>query len=172
MSKLFVRATNWVGDAVMSLPAIRAIRFQFPKAELVLVAKPWVADVYTHEKSIDRVIPYVAQGWREKLGFGLHLGKENFDCAILLQNAFDAAAMAWLSGATVRIGYARDGRSRLLTHPIAVPEKGEIPRHERFYYLELLRRAGIIERFPECDSIRFENVDAICAFGRKTLDIL
>lgn len=172
MSKLFVRATNWVGDAVMSLPAIRVIREQFPKAEVVLVAKPWVADVYAREKSIDRVLPYTARGWREKLGFGLYLGKENFDCAILLQNAFEAAAMAWLSGATVRIGYARDGRSRLLTHPIPVPEKGDIPRHERYYYLELLRRAGLIEHFPECDAIRFENVDAIRASGRKTLEIL
>jgi heptosyltransferase-2 len=167
-----VRATNWVGDAVMSLPAIRVIRAVFPKAELVVVARPWVADVYARESSINRVIPYVAKGWRERLGFGLHLGKEGFDCAILLQNAFDAAAMAWLSGAPVRIGYARDGRSRLLTHPVAVPAPGEIPRHERFYYLELLRRAGLVERLPECESIRFDNVEAIRESGRKTLEIL
>ena len=48
----------------------------------------------------------------------------------------------------VRIGYNRDGRGLLLTHAIPVPEPGEIPRHERFYYLELLRRAGLMERFP------------------------
>jgi heptosyltransferase II len=167
-----VRATNWVGDAVMSLPAIRLIRREFHKAEVVVVARPWVADVYARESAIDRVIPYTAKGWRERLGFGLHLGKEGFDCAILLQNAFDAAAMAWLSGAPLRIGYARDGRSRLLTHPIRVPEKGEIPRHERFYYLELLRRAGIVDRLPECDAIRFDDIDAIRLSGRRTLDIL
>jgi heptosyltransferase-2 len=172
VSKLMVRATNWVGDAIMSLPAIRAIRGVFPQAELVLVARPWVADVYARETAIDRIVPYQAKTWRERLGFGLHLGKEGFDCAILLQNAFDAAAMAWLSGAPLRLGYARDGRSFLLTHPIPTPGKGEIPRHERFYYLELLRRAGLLPVLPECAAIRLENVDVMRASGRKTLDIL
>jgi heptosyltransferase-2 len=167
-----VRATNWVGDAIMSLPAVRAIRDRFSHAELVMVARPWVAGVYAREKSIDRIIEYTALGWRERLGFGLELARESFDCAILLQNAFDAAAMAWLAGIPARIGYRRDGRGWLLTHPIPVPEPGEIPRHERFYYLELLRRAGLIEHFPACDAIRLEGVDSIREAGRQDLALL
>ena len=68
-----------------------------------------------------------------------------FDVALLLQNAFGAAWLAWRAKVPERIGYARDGRGFLLTHPVPVPKSGEIPRHERFYYLELLRRAGWID---------------------------
>ena len=44
--KIMVRATNWIGDAVMSLPAIEALRARFPNSEIVLVSKPWVSEVY------------------------------------------------------------------------------------------------------------------------------
>ena len=77
------------------------------------------------------------------------LRPRHFDTAILLQNAFEAAAIAYLAGIPERIGYARDGRGFLLTRAIPVPKPGEIPRHERFYYLEMLRRAGIIDELPQ-----------------------
>jgi heptosyltransferase-2 len=161
ISRVMVRATNWLGDAVMSLPAIRAIRGVFPGAHLAVVARPWVADLYARESSIDRVIPYtVKEGWRARRDFAAGLRAERFDCAILLQNAFDAALMARLAGIPERIGYRRDGRGLLLTRAIEVPEPGDIPRHERFYYLELLRRAGMIEHFPDSDAIRLEGLDA------------
>ena len=57
-SKILIRATNWLGDAVMSLPAIRAVRVGFPAAEIAVLARPWVADLYQRERSIDRVIRY------------------------------------------------------------------------------------------------------------------
>jgi heptosyltransferase-2 len=159
ISRVCVRATNWLGDAVMSLPAIRAIRQVFPPAHIALVARPWVAELYARESSLDRVIPYTAErGLGAKRAFAEMLRRERFDAAILLQNAFDAALLAWLAGIPERIGYNRDGRGLLLTQAIAVPEPGEIPRHERFYYLELLRRAGLIEHFPETSAIRLEGV--------------
>ena len=77
----------------------------------------------------------------------LRAGK--FDVAVLLQNAFDAAWLAWRAGIPERIGYARDGRSLLLTKAITVPGPGEIPPHEKFYYLELLRRAGWINALKD-----------------------
>ena len=160
VSRLCVRATNWLGDAVMSLPAIRAIRHVFPHAHIAVVARPWVADLYSRETSIDRVIPYTAQkGIAAKREFARGLRRERFDAAILLQNAFDAALMAWLAGIPERIGYSRDGRRLLLTRAIPVPEAGEIPRHQRFYYLELLRRAGMLERFPDVPAIRLDGID-------------
>src|SRR5436305_7614132 len=153
MSRVLVRATNWLGDAVMSLPAIRAIRGVFPHAHLALAARPWVADLYARERSIDRVILYPAQkGWRARREFAARLRAERFDGAILLQNAFDAALIAWLAGIPERIGYSRDGRGLLLTQAIAVPGPGDIPRHQRFYYLELLRRAGMIHSLPADDA--------------------
>jgi heptosyltransferase-2 len=158
--KILVRATNWVGDAVMSLPALRALRQRFPGAEISILAKPWVADLYGREPFCDRMIPYTPPNWREKMRAGRALAAERFDCAILLQNAFEAAAIAFLAGIPERIGYARDGRSLLLTRAIPVPRPGEVPRHERFYYLEMLRRAGIIDTIPDHDSIRLDGAAA------------
>ena len=160
-----MRATNWIGDAVMSLPAIRAVRDIFPHAQVIVLAKPWVADVYARESAIDGVIPYA--GTRREIA--ARLRAQRFDAALLLQNAFDAALVAWMAGIPVRIGYNRDARGLLLTHAIPVPEPGEIPRHERFYYLELLRRAGLMERFPFCDAIRLDGVDAARADGAAHL---
>jgi heptosyltransferase-2 len=145
-----VRAPNWVGDAVMSLPALRVLRERYGRAEITVVSRPWVGDLYRREPSVDRVLPYSGSRW----AMAARLRRECFDCAILFQNAFDAALLAWLARIPERIGYARDGRSLLLTRAVAVPEAGETPRHERFYYLELLRRAGLIERFPPCAEIR------------------
>ena len=163
--RILVRATNWLGDAVMSLPALRALRQRFPEAEIAILAKPWVADLYHREPFCDRMIPYTSTTAGEKWSAGRALAREKFDCAILLQNAFEAAAIAYLAGIPERIGYARDGRSWLLTRAIAVPRKGEIPRHERFYYLELLHRAGLLDTLPENDRIRLEGASAARAAG-------
>jgi heptosyltransferase-2 len=86
------------------------------------------------------------------------LREERFDLAVLLPNSFESAALIWLSGARRRVGYSRDGRGMLLTDAIDVPRPGEIPRHERYYYAELLRRAGLIERLPEIDEILFDGL--------------
>ncbi|MCU1274274.1 MAG: lipopolysaccharide heptosyltransferase [Bryobacterales bacterium] len=168
-SKILIRATNWLGDAVMSLPAIRAVRACFPEAEIAVLARPWVADLYARERSIDRVIRYEPRsGFRDyvaKWRAARALQREKFDCAILLQNAFEAAAIAWLAGIPRRIGYDRDGRRALLTDPVPVPTPGEIPRHERFYYLEMLRRAGVIPKMPEPEAIRLDALESAAADG-------
>ncbi len=149
-----MRATNWVGDAVMSLPALAALRDRYPNARITILAKPWVADLYGREPFCDRVIPYTPKTLGEKWAAGRSLEKEHFDAAILLQNAFEAAVVAFAARIPQRIGYARDGRGLLLTQAIPVPKPGEIPSHERFYYLELLRRAGILPVMPESPAIR------------------
>src|ERR1043166_4341705 len=133
VSRICVRATNGVGDAVMSRPAIREIRRVFPHAHVAVIARPPLEELYARESSIDQVIAYPRQKRRP---FAARLREERFDCAILLQNAFDAALITWMAGIPERIGYNREGRGLLLTQAIAVPEPGEIPRHERFYYLE------------------------------------
>jgi heptosyltransferase-2 len=152
-SNILIRATNWVGDAVMSLPALRAIRERFPSARISILAKPWVADLYGRESYIDEIILYSGESpWRT----GRELRARGFDCAILLQNALEAAWIAWLARIPNRIGYKRDGRQLLLTRAVDVPKPGEIPRHERFYYLELLRRAGVIDSLPASDAIQLQ----------------
>jgi heptosyltransferase II len=144
--KILIRATNWVGDAIMALPALRTVRRRFPDAKIAILARPYVAEIYEWEEIADKLISYESRGehagisGRERLA--RELRAENFDVALMLQNAFDAAWVAWRAGIPERIGYARDGRSLLLTKRVRVPKPGEIPAHEQFYYLELLRRAG------------------------------
>jgi heptosyltransferase-2 len=151
--KILIRATNWVGDAILALPALRAVRKKFADARIAIVARTYVADIYREQGICDELIAYDPKGrhhgWRgrELLARQLRAGK--FDVALLLQNAFDAAWLAWRAGVPQRIGYARDGRSLLLTKAIQVPKQGEIPPHEKFYYLELLRRAGWIEQWQD-----------------------
>jgi heptosyltransferase-2 len=123
-----------------------------------------VADLYRREPFCNRLIPYTARSLAEKFRAARDLRRDHFDAAILFQNAFEAAAIACLAAIPERIGYARDGRGFLLTRAIQVPEKGP---HERFYYLELLRRAGIIEAIPANDLIRLEGAPLAREAGRE-----
>ena len=147
--KILIRATNWVGDAVLALPALRAVRKRFPRAEIAIVARPYVADLYKSQDVCDQLIAYDPGGdhagifGRERLASEIRA--QRFDVALLLQNAFDAAWLAWRAKIPERIGYARDSRSFLLTKPVPVPKPGDIPAHEQFYYLELLRRIGWLD---------------------------
>jgi heptosyltransferase II len=151
--KIVIRATNWVGDAIMALPALRAVRRRFPEAEIAIVARPYVADIYRDQQICDQLIHYDPRGTHAGLFGNGRLAAElralKFDVALLLQNAFDAAWLAWRAGIPERIGYARDGRSFLLTKAVQVPRRGEIPAHEKFYYLELVRRAGWLDSAPD-----------------------
>lgn len=144
--KILVRATNWVGDAILSLPALRALRSAFPAANISILARPHIAELYRGQGIADALLPYDSRGMHAGLWGGERLARQlraqEFDAALLLQNAFDAAWVAWRARIPERIGYARDGRSVFLTKAIRVPKTGEIPAHEQLYYLELLRRAG------------------------------
>jgi heptosyltransferase-2 len=144
--KILIRATNWVGDAIMAIPALRAVRANFPDAHLAILARPYVADIYRHQQIADELIAYdwkgIHAGFAGRERLVALLREQKFHLALLLQNAFDAAWLAWRAKIPRRIGYARDGRSMLLTDAIPVPKPGDIPVHEKFYYLELLRRAG------------------------------
>ena len=147
--RILIRATNWVGDAIMALPAIRAVRKRFAEAEITILARPYVADIYRDQEICNQLISYDPKGLhagfsgRERLAAEIRV--QRFDVALLLQNAFDAAWLAWRAKIPERIGYARDGRSFLLTKALPVPRPGEVPAHEKFYYLELVRRAGWLD---------------------------
>jgi heptosyltransferase-2 len=141
--KILIRATNWVGDAIMALPALRSVRALFPQAEITILARPYVAFLYKDQQVCDNLV-YLDYK-RDMVG---ELRAQKFDVALLLQNAFEAAWLAWRAGIPKRIGYARDGRSLLLTNAVPVPKPGEIPQHEQYYYLELLRRAGWLDSLP------------------------
>lgn len=152
--KLLIRATNWVGDAILALPALRLVRERFPDAQISILARPYVSDLYRGQEICDELIVYASSGRNAaSRALAADLRQRQFDVALLLQNAFGAAWLAWRAGIPQRLGYARDGRSVLLTRAIPVPRPGEVPGHEKFYYLELLRRLGWIDRFPDDQDI-------------------
>ena len=143
--KILVRATNWIGDAVMTLPAISAIRKTFPKAEVSILAKPWVAEIFNLCKDIDKVILFQSTGIHSGIGGKMRLAQElkasGFDMAILLQNAIEAAIITRLAGIPIRAGYNSDGRGLLLTHSV---QRTEAIRkvHQTAYYLEMVKSLG------------------------------
>ena len=173
--RIMVRSTNWVGDAVMSLPALEALRVRFPSAEIVLVSKPWVSEVYWHHPAVNRQIIYKHDSEHSgPHGFWKltrELQAERFDAAILLQNSFHAAWMACLARIPVRIGYARDGRSFLLDDPIEPPSPAAYG-HQVNYYLQLLFRAGVIDPPRAVNEIRLRLTDSEKQWATRKLDSL
>ena len=165
---IVVRSTNWVGDVVMSLPALRELRAAFPGARIAVLARPSVSAIFERELSIDEVLLYEGRGWAGWRQAARRLRAGRFDAALLLQNAFEAALIARWAGIPLRCGYARDGRSWLLNHPVAAPAHGEIPRHECYYYLELLRRLQVIKELPRVEHILLGKRPAV-ETGRRLL---
>ena len=141
---LLVRGVNWIGDGVMTLPALKALRKALPGTKISLLVKPWVSPVFEKNPDIDEIIPYgdTLMGIIGKTRLAWTLHKKNFCSAILLQNAFDAALVTFLAGIKNRIGYNRDGRGFLLTTAVPVP-KNKDSAHQIYYYLNLLGQIGI-----------------------------
>ncbi len=156
-ARVLVRVPNWVGDAVLCLPALRALRHSLPEAELVLLARPWVADILPVEELRCRLLHYdtrsTHQGLAGRLRIASQLRSQQFGAAILFQNAFDAALVSWLARIPIRAGYSRQGRGPLLTHGVRPPRRGETPAHEAHYYLEMLRRLGLIPGYNPVEQI-------------------
>ncbi|MGZ3577439.1 MAG: lipopolysaccharide heptosyltransferase II [Syntrophales bacterium] len=142
---ILIRGTNWIGDAVMTLPAVRAVRNTFPAARISVLAKPWVAEIFNICPDVDEVIVFHSPGPHAGIAGKLRLAKElkarNFDTAILLQNAIEAAIITQLAGIPVRAGYNSDGRGLLLTH--SVPRTEAVRRvHQIQYYMEMVKALG------------------------------
>ena len=150
-ASLLVRATNWLGDAVMTTPALAAVREGFPDARIVLLARPLVAELFRHHPDVDEVMVFELPGRHEgalgRLRLAGEVRRRRFDGALLLQNAFDAALIVFLGRIPERAGYPTDGRRLLLTLPVPLPP-GILERHEVEYYLCLLDGLGIPRPVP------------------------
>jgi heptosyltransferase-2 len=143
---LLVRAVNWLGDAVLTTPALGAVRAAFPGTRIAMAARPLVAELFRHHPDIDEILVYEKEGRHAGAGGMLRMAGElrrrRFDAAILFQNAFDAALLAFLAGIPVREGYATDGRRLLLSRAVPVTEE-DLRRHHAEYYLHLVTELGI-----------------------------
>ncbi len=144
--RILVRGANWVGDAVMTLPTLSAIRENFPRGHLTVLARPWVLPVYGAHPAVDRVMacdrgtgPLPAMGMR--LRTIREIRRARFDLAVIFPNSFEAALTVFLAGVPCRLGFDTDGRRILLTHP-ARRSRVAAGRHQAFTYLSLLASRG------------------------------
>lgn len=135
--RIVVRAPNWVGDAVMSIAAFRELRRLFPNAHITVVSKPGTSDIFRDADFVDEVLVYERRGLSSVWQQVGEWKRRRFDLALLLQNAFEAAAISFLAHVPLRIGYDTERRGFLLTRSVPSPSwKNE--RHEIFYYLNLV----------------------------------
>lgn len=141
--KIVVRGTNWVGDAVMTIPALRTLRATFPEAEILLLTRNWAEGVFRDAGFIDRILSYRPTGSkrRDLAAQRRLLSSERPDAAILFTNSFESALALSLARIPARFGYSKEGRGFLLSDAIDVP-KWKDERHESEYYLNLVREAA------------------------------
>jgi heptosyltransferase-2 len=136
---VLVRAPNWIGDAVLSLPALRDVRLSFPAARLEVLARGWVAPVYEAVSEVDAVRAAPGRGVREEAALARAAGA---DLALLFPNSFGTALAMALAGIPDRRGYATDRRRLLLTRAARVPDavRGQ---SELYYYRAMLAGVGL-----------------------------
>lgn len=163
---LLVRSVNWLGDAVLSLPALQNLRLLFPHARITVAALPRVAPLFQPHPAVDAVIslpPHPpATPWRQWLAAMKALGRQAFDLAVILPNSFGSALEAVVAGIPHRLGYARLDRSLLLTQMVyKSPALGEL--HQVYHYLGLLRACGWpqLDGFPQICLLPEEKQEAL-----------
>lgn len=144
--KILIRSTNWIGDAVMTTPAMGAVRATFPEAEITVAANPAVAELFSPHPSCDRILVFDKKGSHRGIPGLVHfahsLARKEFDLAILFQNAVEAAIISRLARVPLRAGYKTDCRGFLLTHAVPVG-RSERRMHHTAYYLHMLECLGI-----------------------------
>ena len=142
--RLIVRAPNWIGDAVLATPAIRALRRKFPRARLTVLCRPWVAPIFEHSPDVNDVIALDDKGWRILRAIrAVRAGR--YDLGVLFPNSLGSAFVFRAARVPRRIGYARDGRGWLLTDRV---ECGAAIRkaHMVDYYLNILRGVADVDK--------------------------
>lgn len=137
IKRVVVRGTNWVGDAVISIGALRKLRVLLPGAHITLVSRSWAKGLFEGVDFVDELLTTNGGGVAGTLSEIREWAKRDFDLAVIFPNSFATALVPALARIPYRIGYATERRGFLLTHPLALPEWRE-SRHEAFYYLNIV----------------------------------
>lgn len=139
IERILVRGTNWLGDAVMTTPALERLRSSFPHAQITLLATPLTAGLFEESSFINDIIEFRRreEGVNAFWATARLLRARCFDLAVLFQNAFEAALLVWLGGVKLRIGFAEQGRGLLLTHRLHRGAQHR-NRHQSLDYLDIV----------------------------------
>ena len=155
IKKILIVAPNWIGDAVLAVPAISMIRENLPKALIGIIGLPHICELFKKSPYIDQIYPadqpsispFNKWGLRRIWGLANNLRSEKFDMAILFPNSFRSALIVRLAGIPLRCGYAADGRRLLLNVPVSLDSK--VKRlHQTKYYLNLVTSVGLNNNPP------------------------
>jgi heptosyltransferase-2 len=155
--KLGIFLPNWIGDAAMATPMLRALRTHYgPDAEMIGILRPYVADVLAGTPWLDGQIFYDPRSddpTQRGLPLVQKLRAARFDSLLLSTNSLRAALLAWASGARERIGYVRNGRGLLLTKKLLPARAGRrlVPTSVVDYYLELAYAIGCRPEEPRIE---------------------
>ncbi|HYR91702.1 MAG TPA: lipopolysaccharide heptosyltransferase II [Terriglobia bacterium] len=164
VEKILIRGPNWVGDAVLAIPAMKAVRAHFTQAEITLLVRPWVAGLFTSAPFIDKVWsaprPSRLLDW---IRITRDMRTRRFNLALLFPNSFESALMTFMGRVPQRIGYATDGRAWMLTNAIAPSAK---KRHQVHYYMDIVKTLSVNAEQP---SIAIEATNDETAAARKLL---
>jgi heptosyltransferase-2 len=142
--RTLVRATNWVGDVVMSRPAVRALKAADPQGLLAVVARSWVAGLYRLAAEVDEVLvddsPNDRSASADSSPLVEEIRKRSFERALILPTSFSTALLVARSGIPQRIGFCGEGRSVLLTEPVRL--RLGVGEHQVWRHLRLAAAAG------------------------------
>lgn len=142
---LLVLLPNWLGDAVMCTPTLRALKKRFPEAQITVAGKGACCAVLEGLPWIDHFLPLPERpGLMKSLSLRVSLRASRPELAVIFPHAFRAAWLAWLSGAPRRIGVDRGGRRLLLSESIDTyrVDGKRVPRYTALEYLELVALTG------------------------------
>jgi lipopolysaccharide heptosyltransferase II len=138
--RILIRSSNWLGDAVMSVPAVRAIKNGRPDARVIVAAPMNIAAVWKLVPEVDTIIPLPNDSLLPVVS--LLKRHRNFDVAILFPNSLRVALESWLSGIPRRVGYRGHWRRLLLNQTMREPRKPGGPEHHSLRFLRIARECG------------------------------
>jgi heptosyltransferase-2 len=139
--RIIVKAVNWLGDLVMSGPALHAIHDTFPGAHLAVLVRRELASFFDGAMWVDEVIPYRLRagvaGLADQLSIIRRIRAGHFDLAVVFPSSFQSAMWMMLAGVQRRAGYAADRRSFMLTHKVA--PRADVERaHQVHHWLTMV----------------------------------
>jgi heptosyltransferase II len=138
--RILIRSNNWLGDAVMSVPAVRAIKNGRPDAQVTIAAPEKIAPIWKIVPEVDAIVPLPSN--RLLSVVRLLRRESSFDAAILFPNSLRAALESWLTGIPRRVGYRGHWRRWLLNQIVPVPRKPGPPEHHSLRFLRIARECG------------------------------
>jgi len=151
VKRILVRGVNWVGDTVLTYPAVQQLKTLFPHSHLAILVSSRLVDLWKTSPHVDEIIPFqkkkgIGSLW-EDLNISQSLNERNFDLAVIFPRSFRSAFQVYLARIPIRIGYQDEGRSFFLTH--GIHRTKEILRSHRVHYFrKLTEPLGKVESYP------------------------